>query len=326
MNVPLYRLDQIEAKPLEWLWYPYLARGKYTLLEGDPGVGKSTVSLDLVARLSRGEAMPGEASGSGKPVRTLLLASDHDAAGLRERLQLAGADLSVVFVVVAPLKLNEDDALDAIELLIEREEIDLVIVDSLPAWLDRVRWRDENQVREALRPLIAVAQRQHFAVLVLMPSLPGRGRPIGTCGIFSVALEVVEHPRLFGSVLLFLRRSNIGPLRDPIAGRRFEPGDEELVKWTDLLDAEISKPLGPMTKAGANYEPPGMLAAAMAWLAAFMDGRTMPERAILAAGRGLGYRRNLLDRAKTQLGYPGEAEDIDGRREWVWIALPQRVG
>jgi len=317
------RLDQIEAKPLEWVWFPYLARGKATLIEGDPGVGQSTVALDLVARLSRGAVMPGEKAAQRGPMRTLLLAVDHDATVIRDRLVGAGADLSCVLFSNELRRLNDFQDLCELEDLVQGQDIDLLVIDALPAFLGRLKWRDENQVRAALRPLIEMARRQKIAVLILMPSLPGRGRPIGSCGVFSVALEVVDHPRMAGSVLLFLRRSNIGPRRDPVAGRLFEPGDDELVKWTDLLDAEISKPLGPMTGPAANVITPEVVAAAMAWLAAFMAGRTMLEREIYAAGELAGFRRSLLGLAKMELHYPGEAEEVNGRREWVWVALPQ---
>jgi len=321
MAMSFTRLDQIEAKATEWVWFPYLARGKVTLLEGDPGVGKSTVALDFVARLSRGAAMPGEKNASRRAMRTLILDADHDASVNRERLLIAGADLSCVFVSNEPRRLNDFQDVCELEDLIEGQDIDLLVIDSLPAFLGKIKWRDEAQIRAALKPLIEMAQKQKIAVLILMPSLAGRGRLVGMCGAFSIALEVVDHPRMVGSVLLFMRRTTLGPKRDPIAGRLFEPGDDELAKWSDLLDGEISKPLGPMTGPGANVVTPEMIALAAAWLAAFMAGRTMMERVIYAAGEAAGFRKSLLGLAKQELGYPGEAEIIKGQREWVWVAV-----
>jgi len=245
MALSAFRLDQIEARPLEWLWFPYIARGKCTIVEGQPGVGKSTVALDLVARLSRGAAMPGESEGSGKGVRSLILAADHDAADVQSRLAGVGADLSRVNVVTEPLRLVDAEAVGELEELITRLGVDLLVVDSLPAWVGRgVRWRDESQIREALRPLIEMATRLRVALVLLMPSLPGRGRSVGTCGVFSVALEVVDHPSIAGAVLLVMTRSNIGPKREAIVARLWLDAPVlELAKWFDALERELSKPL-----------------------------------------------------------------------------------
>jgi len=86
---------------VEWLWHPYVARGKLTLLDGDPGCGKSLLTLDLAARLSRGVSLPGEFA-SVAPCRTLLLSIEDGADDtIWPRLRAAGADLGQLFVAGA---------------------------------------------------------------------------------------------------------------------------------------------------------------------------------------------------------------------------------
>jgi hypothetical protein len=53
-----FRLDRIPVRPIHWLWRPYLACGNPALLDGDPGAGKSLLTADLAARLTRGGRMP----------------------------------------------------------------------------------------------------------------------------------------------------------------------------------------------------------------------------------------------------------------------------
>jgi hypothetical protein len=79
---------------LEWLWPRYLPRGKLAVLDGDPGMGKSLLTLDLVARLSRGVALP-DGSTAPRPCTSVLLsAEDHPADTIRPRAEAARADLS----------------------------------------------------------------------------------------------------------------------------------------------------------------------------------------------------------------------------------------
>lgn len=60
VNVPLevIKASEIEPKEVKWLWYPYIPFGKVTLLQGDPGDGKSKLMLSIAALLSKGEPLP----------------------------------------------------------------------------------------------------------------------------------------------------------------------------------------------------------------------------------------------------------------------------
>lgn len=60
----------VRTEPVEWLWYPYIPLGKLTVLQGDPGEGKSTFALNVVARITTGQPMP-----DGVPAKESVLRS-----------------------------------------------------------------------------------------------------------------------------------------------------------------------------------------------------------------------------------------------------------
>ena len=99
------RLDKVEPSVVRWLWESRIALGKLTLIAGDPGLGKSFLTLDLCARVSTGAAFPGERYADGRPmdrlpgVAILLSAEDDPADTIRPRLEAAGADLQRVALV-----------------------------------------------------------------------------------------------------------------------------------------------------------------------------------------------------------------------------------
>lgn len=82
----------VRTEPVEWLWYPYIPLGKLTVLQGDPGEGKSTFALNVVARITTGQPMPDGVPTKGKSVAIYQCAEDGIADTIKPRLQQAGAD------------------------------------------------------------------------------------------------------------------------------------------------------------------------------------------------------------------------------------------
>src|SRR4051812_25340935 len=90
------RLADVFPEKVAWLWPGRIPAGKITVLDGDPGLGKSTLALDLAARVSMGASMPDGSSGVGRASVVLLSAEDGLADTIRPRLDAAGADASRV--------------------------------------------------------------------------------------------------------------------------------------------------------------------------------------------------------------------------------------
>ncbi len=138
----LTNLSEVEPLPVEWLWRGRIPRGAITILDGDPGLGKSTLTLDLAARVTTARPMPDGTEGVPGGV-VLLSAEDDVARTIVPRLRAAGADCSrvVAFSAVADKDGKEDipsfpSDLSALEEAIERVGAVLVIIDPLVAYLD----------------------------------------------------------------------------------------------------------------------------------------------------------------------------------------------
>jgi hypothetical protein len=85
-------ISQLTPRPVTWLWLNQLALGKLAILDGDPGLGKSLLTLDLCARLSTGRPFPDGSPGPGVSNALVLNAEDSAADTIRPRLQALGAD------------------------------------------------------------------------------------------------------------------------------------------------------------------------------------------------------------------------------------------
>jgi hypothetical protein len=203
-------LSSVEPEEVSWLWPSWLALGKLALVDGDPGLGKSAMTLDLAARVSSGKVFPDGAECEPAGV-VLLSAEDGLADTIRPRLDAAGADTSKVLALATVpdedghdrlLSIPEDLAL--IEKGIRRVGARLVVVDPLMAFLsgDTNSHRDQD-VRRALAPLAGLAERTGAAVLVVRhlnkaaannPLYRGGGS-IGIIGAARMAFVVGKDPQ-----------------------------------------------------------------------------------------------------------------------------------
>jgi protein gp37 len=218
------RMSDIEPESLQWLWQNRIPLGHLTVIDGDPGCGKSSVTLDLAARVTTGKPMPdGTASVKGC---VLILAEEDDVRStLIFRLQTAGADLHQVVAVQETLSIPAD--LHRIEDTACKLGARLVIIDPLMAFLSGNANKDQS-IRQSLSPLRRVADRQKLAlVLVRHLNKSGGGRSLyrgaGSIGIIGAArsgLLVGRHPEDEHMRVLSPTKNNLGPLAPSLL---FEP-------------------------------------------------------------------------------------------------------
>lgn len=156
--------DTLAAQSVTWLWLGRLARGKLAIFEGDPGLGKSLVALDLAARLSRGQAFPEDALAPA-PGKVLLFTGEDVAEDtVVPRLQALGVDCAKIMRVqrchdLGPEPLCFPAHVPLLERVLERERPALVIFDPIMSFLDRtVATGDDGSVRRALWPLALLAE------------------------------------------------------------------------------------------------------------------------------------------------------------------------
>jgi hypothetical protein len=203
-------MSDVESEEVRWLWEGRIPLGKLTVLEGDPKSGKSTMTLDLIARVTTGAPMPdGTASGVCGPANCVLMtAEDGLRDTVRPRLDLAEADPALVCVWEAVLVVQEEGTngvrmpslpldIARLERLVTQRKARLVVVDVLAAYLgERVDSHHDADVRRALAPLAKMAERTGAAVVVLRHLNKGGGgkalyRGGGSIGISGQARSIL---------------------------------------------------------------------------------------------------------------------------------------
>jgi putative DNA primase/helicase len=165
-------LSEVYQEKIRWLWHGYIPLGKVTVIDGDPGLGKSLITLDLAARVTKGREMPDGTPGAPGGV---VLASGEDGLSdtVRPRLEAAGAELSRIVDITFTdtekgqlLKIPDD--LATIEHAIFRVGAVLVVIDPVYAFLRTGLNPDKDtDVRQALTPLAKLAERLGVSIVLI---------------------------------------------------------------------------------------------------------------------------------------------------------------
>jgi phage N-6-adenine-methyltransferase len=318
----LRRLCELTPRHAEWLWEPRIPRGELTVVDGDPSVNKSSLLLDLAARVSAGRPLPG--GGPASPGGVLLLpGEDSVEKTVLPRLRAAGADLGRVAVPERAVEIPRDLG------WLERAAVDtgaaLVVVDPLTAFLG-CDATAEHRVRRALTPLRGLAERTGAAV-VLVRHLTKRGgrhalyRGVGSVAIAAAARSALLVGRAPGGPrlrVLCQTKNNLGP---EAAGLLFEavPGPDGAVRveWRGECGYTPDDLLGP--------PPGGRRAGAEAFLAGVLAGGPRRQREVRAAAEAAGLAYRTLERARGSLGVVSERRGW-GRGSACYWRLPDGGG
>ncbi len=162
----LVNMDDIEPETVDWLWQPYIPKGKVTLLEGDPGVGKSWVGMAIATAVSLGKGLPKQEP--GEPGNTLLASAEDGLSDtIRPRLDAMGADVSRVVAIDGALTLD-DAGFILLEVYISIVKPALLIIDPLVAYLGAaVDIHRANETRSVMARLAKLAETHQLAILAV---------------------------------------------------------------------------------------------------------------------------------------------------------------
>lgn len=239
--------QNVADERLEWLWNGQIPLGQMTMLDGPGGVGKSCIGLDIAARLSRAEPMPGDKTIRGFE-RSLIIASEDDLPVLRGRLIAAGARLEFIDLLPDPILLPSRAA--NLRAICEQGQYRFVVCDPIYSCFDRgLSANAELDVRAVLAPLRTIARDLKLAVLLLRHLNKDVGAEPTIRGMGSVAFSNYCRSSLFiwggfnGTYETVMRqiKTNNGPISQKwpyrIEGVELPTGSFPRVVWGQPIEA-----------------------------------------------------------------------------------------
>lgn len=330
-------LSEVRPEAVSWLWYARIPLGKVTLLDGDPGLGKSTLALDLAARVTTGLPMPGDGDAQRESAGVVILtAEDGLADTIRPRLDAADADTSRVVALDKVFPPEDPDGrlpslpgdVPDLRRAIARVGAVLVIVDPLMAFLspETNSYRDQD-VRHALNPLVRAAEETGAAVLVIRhlnkstganPLYRGGGS-IAFIGGARSGLLVARDPDDETRRVLASTKCNLAPQPESLAFHIEEAhAGASMVVW----DGASPHGAGQLLAEPADSAERGALAEAKEIVADILAGGPVPSNELRRRVMAEGVSEHTFRRARQALDC---ATRNDPNRGCWMTALPTNL-
>ena len=302
---------------MQWLWHPYIPFGKLTIIQGDPGEGKTTLALRLAAACATGNPLPGMES--MEPFNVIYQSAE-DGMGdtIKPRLMEAGADLDRVLSIVEDKK--QLSLLDErIEKAIREHNARLMILDPIQGYIgSRVDINRANEIRTVLKSVSSVAERTGCAIVLIGHLNKASGtssayRGLGSIDFRAAARSVLLIGRLKNDPtvrVIVHDKSSLAPEGKSLA---FGLGDQEGFRWLDGYDGISAEELL------CGFTTEAKTAAAEELIRSMLaGGQEIMAENVFRAAEGKGISRRTVNEAKK--GIPNILTRKNGKY-WFW-SLP----
>ena len=325
-NLKLINMEQVEVEKIDWLLYPFIPFGKVTIVQGDPGEGKTTMVLQIIAKLTKGEAvLP---SGSDEPALeektmdlepvNVIYQTAEDGLGdtIKPRLLSAGADCSRVMVID-----DNDQALTMMDARLEeaiiRTKARLVVLDPIQGFLGAaVDMHRANEIRPLMKRVAVLAEKYHCAIILIGHMNKNSNGKSSYRGLGSIDFQAAAR-----SVLIVGRikdepeirvvchvKSSLAPEGKSIA---FRLDKDTGFEWIGEYDISADDLLSGDNRGQKIHE-------AKEFLKEILVSGSVAQTKVAEEAESRGIKKKTLWNAKNEL----EIESVKIGNQWFWM-LPE---
>ena len=318
-TVKIIRMSDVELTPVEWLWKPYLPFGKLSVLQGNPGEGKTYFAMHLAAACTNGKLLPNMER--MEPFNVIYQTAE-DGLGdtVKPRLIEAGADLDRVLVIDdSDVQLTLSD--ERIEKAIIENNARLVIIDPIQAYLGAdVDMNRANEVRPIFMRLGQVAQRTGCAILLIghlnkAAGMQSLQRGLGSIDIAAAVRSVMFIGKLKHDPTMRILTHEKSSLAPPGASLAFSLGDEGGFRWVgeyDITADEMLSGIEPQRET-KTQQAKDLICALLA------GGKQVLSEDIDKAALERGIPGRTVRDAKRELGNALKSKIVEGRKKVFWM-------
>ncbi len=312
-ELKLIKMSEVQSQEIQWLWFPFIPYGKLTIIQGDPGDGKTTLVLNIAAQLSKGKGLDGDMKVS-EPMKIIYqTAEDGLADTVKPRLESAGADCENIAVI--------DESEKTLSMIDERLEeallktnAKLLILDPIQAYLGGgMDMNRANEARDMTKKLGLLAEKYQCAIVLIGHMNKASGnkaayRGMGSIDFFAVARSVLLVGRIEGQVnvrAVVQIKNNLAAFGHPKAFALSENG----FQWLGDYDITADEVLGGVAPKMNKQEQAKQLLQKLA-----ENNNTMQSNEIFDLAEEEGISKRTLENAKKELNI--KAKKI--KNLWYW--------
>ena len=310
-DLKLINMQDIEVEAISWLWYPFIPYGKVTIIQGDPGEGKTTLVLQIIARLTKGESIIDE---NKKPPINVIYQTAEDglADTIKPRLLAANADCSKVLVIDdkdIPLTMRDV----RLEQAIAETSAKLVVLDPIQGFLGAdVDMHRANEIRPIMKHISELAEKYKCAIILIghmNKCSVGKSayRGLGSIDFQAAARSVLIVGRIKDEPeirVVCQTKSSLAPEAKAVA---FRLSEENGFEWVGEYDVSADDLLSGTAKGTKKQ-------AAMDFLESLLSGGQMSQTEIMELAERKSIAEKTLRNAKEALGIKSKREN----NQWYW--------
>ena len=320
-ELKMIRMSEVESQEVKWLWYPFIPYGKLTIIQGDPGDGKTTLVLNIAAKLSKGESLDSDMNVQ-EPVNVIYqTAEDGLADTVKPRLEIAGADCEKILVI------DESDkslsmADERLEEALAKTGAKVLILDPIQAYLGGgMDMNRANEARDMTKKLGALAEKYQCAILLIGHMNKASGnkaayRGMGSIDFFAVARSVLLVGRIEGEPntrAVVQIKNNLAAFGHPKAFMLSEMG----FHWLGDYEITADEVLGGIAPKANKLEQAKQMLRELAETTNMVQSNEVFE---MADEQGISKR--TMENAKKELGI--RAKKINNSWYWELDTVKQR--
>lgn len=316
-SLKMINMKDVEVEQVEWMLYPFIPYGKVTIVQGDPGEGKTTMILQLIAKLTVGEPIfqNGDIkSEDNKPVQVIYQTAE-DGLGdtIKPRLLDAGADCSKVLVID-----DSEQALTMMDIRLEEAiattKAKLVVLDPIQGFVgDKIDMHRANEIRPVMKRIAYLAEKYHCAIILIGHMNKNSGGKSSYRGLGSIDFQAAAR-----SVLLVGRvkeepevrvvchiKSSLAPEGKSIA---FRLDKETGFSWIGEYDISADDLLSGDTKGQKGRK-------AKTFLKEMLQSGIKAQKEIMEEASKQGIKKRTLLTAKSELNI----DSVKQGNQWYWM-------
>ena len=325
-NQPTFiTLSSVKAKKVDWFWPPLIPFGMITIMEGDPGEGKSFLAMNLTTLITKGAKLP-----NGTKLQrgnVLYLSSEDDAAyTIRPRIDAMGGDADRVRILGSILSFDES-GLEELREELDESEPDVIVIDPIVAFIpEKSNTGASNQMRALLGKLNDIASEYGCAIILIRHLIKMRqekaiyqgGGTVDFIAAARSAVRVAEHPSDPTLRVMAHMKHNIGPKGQSWLFKLVETSEDMPPKfeWVGPTSLTVEDLNGSTSNQGLKP-----MDAAKAFLLRELEGGPRKATEMIELADMDGITERTLKRAKPGLG----VISIQKKSGWIW-KLPKKAG
>lgn len=327
-------LADVEEEQINWLWYPYLARRELTILEGDPGLGKSYLAQMVGAAIVDGKKLPVVKAHRPHKGKVVYFDMENSAGTVtKRRLTDNGCkNLANYYQEEQPFMIDDEDALDAVYDALERVKPSLVVFDTINTYIGKADTYKAAETQQALGEFLAIAKRFDCSVMVLRHLTKStkekalyRGQgSIAFTGLARVVMTVGQHPEDSEVRVMSVTKLNVTRRPDALTFTitalpdTLQLQDRSKFDWGEFVDLtsddiiSVQSAMGEKTSSGADCE---------AFLRDILEDGPRRVEEVQRAAEARGISMKTLRRRANEIGIIKSLHGFGKKKYSLW-ALP----